>query len=303
MPCTTSVKIRKSDRNIFPESIDRNIDQIIVSFFLIISCKAYTECTCITRNICLISIYIVCMDRIHATDRSRKLFVDDRMLFTECNHKFEKFKQIFILFQHSPVKPGSNIILTVAVVVAEFCIAEFISGKEHRCSAAAHQYSTGVADHAPAKCEHFRIIRVTFHTTVPAPVVVSTIGVVPAICLVVLFIIGIKIIKRKSVMAGKEIDTGIITGIITVIMIIKSSIEISGSGNTPCGIPRMPAVTLQKTSKGISVTAIPFCPAAACRETSYLIKSAGIPCFCNQLDITEDRVICKGTEKRRIVHW
>ena len=56
MPCTTSVKIRKSNRNILPESIDRNIDQIIVSFYLIISSKAYTECTCITRNICLISI-------------------------------------------------------------------------------------------------------------------------------------------------------------------------------------------------------------------------------------------------------
>ena len=118
-----------------------------------------------------------------------------------------------------------------------------------------------------------------------------------------LFIIGIKIIKRKSVMAGKEIDTGIITGIITVIMIIKSSIEISGSGNTPCGIPRIPALTLQKTSKGISVTAIPFCPAAACRETSYLIKSAGIPRFCNQLDIAEDRIVCKSTEKWGIVHW
>ena len=229
--------------------------------------------------------------------------MDDRMLFTECNHKFEKFKQISILFQHSPVKPGSNIVLTVAVVVAKFCIAEFISGKEHRRSAAAHQYSTGVADHTAAKCEHFRIIRVTFHATVPASVVVSTIGVVPAICLVVLFIIGIKIIKRKSVMAGKEIDTGIITGIITVIMIIKSSIEISGSGNTPCGIPCIPALTLQKTSKGISVTAIPFCPAAACRETSYLIKSAGIPCFCNQLDIAENRIVCESTEKWWIVHW
>ena len=34
MPCTTSVKIRQSDRNIFPESIDRNIDQIIVSLSL-----------------------------------------------------------------------------------------------------------------------------------------------------------------------------------------------------------------------------------------------------------------------------
>ena len=93
----------------------------------------------------------MCMDRIHAADGCGQLFVDDRMLFAECDHKFKEFKQIFVLFEHTPVQPGSNVVLAVAVVVSEFGIPKFITGKKHWCAAATHKDSTGITDHTAAK--------------------------------------------------------------------------------------------------------------------------------------------------------
>ena len=151
VPCASSVKIWKRDRDVFPESIDCDIDQVIFSFFFIVSRKAHTEGTCISWNICFLCIQIMCMDRIHAADGCGQLFVDDRMLFAEGNHKFKEFKQIFVLFEHTPVQPGSNVVLAVAVVVSEFGIPKFITGKKHWCAAAAHKDSTGIPDHTAAK--------------------------------------------------------------------------------------------------------------------------------------------------------
>ena len=81
MPCAPSVKIRKSDRDIFPERINCYIDQVIFAILFIISGEAHAECTRITRNIHFLCIKIMRVDRIHSTDRSRELFVDNRMLF------------------------------------------------------------------------------------------------------------------------------------------------------------------------------------------------------------------------------
>ena len=65
------------------------------------------------------------------------LSVGDIFFQSKCFRKFEEFKEIAVFVKHAPVEPGDPAVLTVAVVVAKFCIAEFISGKEHRRSAAA----------------------------------------------------------------------------------------------------------------------------------------------------------------------
>ena len=52
--------------------------------------------------------------------------------------------------------------------------------------------------------------------------------------------------------------------------------------NMICGSGEDEIQTVQITAERVTVSAVPFCPAAACREASYLIKTAGIPCFSNQ---------------------
>ena len=98
MPCTVSLKIWKGDGYILPVGIDCDVDKIIFSFILVITCKADTEGTCISWNINFFCIEVMCVDRIHAADRIREFLVDNRVLFTEGNHKFEEFKEIPVLF-------------------------------------------------------------------------------------------------------------------------------------------------------------------------------------------------------------
>lgn len=83
-------------------------------------------------------------------------------------------------------------------------------------------------------------------------------------------------------MTGQKIHAGIVTGIVAVGIVVIATIEITGAGDTPGGVPCIPGIPFQITAERVTVSAVPFCPAAACREASYLIKTAGIPCFSNQ---------------------
>ena len=87
-------------------------------------------------------------------------------------------------------------------------------------------------------------------------------------------------------MTGKEIDAGIVTGVIALVISIETTIKVTGTGNAPGGIPRLPAVAFKEASQRVTVTAVPFSPSSARRETSDLIKTARIPCFRDQLDVT-----------------
>lgn len=69
--------------------------------------------------------------------------------------------------------------------------------------------------------EHFGVGGIALFSTVPAAVIVGTVGVIPAVCFVVFFIVGIKIIHGEAIVAGKEIDTGIVSCIIVIMIRIK----------------------------------------------------------------------------------
>ena len=111
---------------------------------------------------------------------------------------------------------------------------------------AGHQYSTGISYHAEAEGKHFGVGGIALFSTVPAAVIVGTVGVIPAVCFVVFFIVGIKIIHGEAIVAGKEIDTGIVSCIIVIMIRIKASVQITGTGNTPCSVPGIPEISLQE---------------------------------------------------------
>ena len=101
-------------------------------------------------------------------------------------------------------------------------------------------------------------------------------------------------------MAGKEIDTGIVSCIIVIMIRIKASVQITGTGNTPCSVPGIPEISLQEGTEAVTVTAIPFSPSAAGRERTNLIQPAGIPGFCDQFYVPKDRIFRKIFQKRRL---
>ena len=98
-------------------------------------------------------------------------------------------------------------------------------------------------------------------------------------------VVGVKVIKSKSVVTGQEVDTGVISCIVAFVIFIKTAIEVTGSGYTPGSVPCLPAVAFEKTSERITVASVPFGPASAGREAADLIKTAGVPCLCDQPDV------------------
>ena len=118
----------------------------------------------------------------------------DRIIFPQADRIAEEIVDFFVFFQSVPIQPRCDIILTVRVVISKLCIAEFISCKKHRRSAAAHQCCKRIFYHAAAQALDFRIICCAFCPTVPTVSIVITIRISPAVFLVVLHIIRIQII-------------------------------------------------------------------------------------------------------------
>ena len=164
------------------------------------------------------------MERFHAADSIGQFLADNRVFMAVGNHKLEKFKKLTVVFKLVPVKPGDFIVLAIGIVVAVLGIGKFIPCQEHRCPPAAHQNSTGVAYHAETQFQYNGVFGIALNAAVPAPVVICTVGIVPSIILIMLFVVGIEVIESEPVMAGKKINTGIISCIIAIVIGIISAI-------------------------------------------------------------------------------
>ena len=145
----------------------------------------------VAREICLIrreSVDAHCRD---AKVTWLQILTDDRMVFAELNHILEEIEQLLIFFEETPVQPGDQVILAVRIVISITGVCKFITGKEHWGSAAAKENSAGIFHQAHAECEDGRIVCFTFHTTIPAVIVVSSIGISPTVSFVVFLIIAV----------------------------------------------------------------------------------------------------------------
>ncbi len=179
---------------------------------------------------------------IHTAHGVREALADNRMLHPVTDHKFEQLKQIPVLFKHTPVQPGDLIVLTISVIVSILCVSELIARQKHGRAPAAQKNDTGISYHAVSKSQHLGIICLSFCAAVPAAVVVRSVRVVPAIYFIVLIVVRIQIIERKTVMTGQEINARIVPGIIPFIVMLKTAVHISGTADAPGGIPGIPVV-------------------------------------------------------------
>ncbi len=144
--------------------------------------------------------------------------------FAEMDHVFKEVENIPVLFQQPPVQPGSNVVLAVGIVIAELSITEFITSQEHRDTAAAHEDGEGIADHAFPESQDIGIIRVSFHSAVPAMVVVSSVSIVPAVFFIMFLVIRVEVIKGEPVMTGDKIHGSILPGV--------DGIDVMGTGKS-----------------------------------------------------------------------
>src|SRR5699024_2835122 len=106
------------------------------------------------------------------------------MLPAQSDHKPEEFQKFPVFLRIFPVQPGDFIILAVGVVVSILSVSKFIPGKKHWCPSAAHENRAGVLYHPEPQCTYFRIVGLSLFPTVPASVVITSVGIVPSVGLI-----------------------------------------------------------------------------------------------------------------------
>ena len=197
-PGKTCSKSGQADLNGFPIGIDGHIDHIVSLSALGTAGIKDTQHLVGAADQVIVGIGSAGNDIRQTADSGAQRPGDDRMLFAESNDIFEKLEELLVQPQIVPVEPGDFIVLTIAVVVAVLCIAEFVSGKDHRRAAAAHQNSDGIAHHLVSELLYNGIVRGTLHAAVPAPVIVCAVRIVPAVCLIVLVVVGKQVTEERK---------------------------------------------------------------------------------------------------------
>ena len=216
------------------------------------------------------------------------------MFVPESDHVPEEFKEVFVFPEKVPVQPGDLVVLAVRIVVAVARVPEFIAGEEHGRPPAAHEHGAGVLDHAEAQRQDIRIVRFALCAAVPAVVVIEAVGIVPAVGLVVLYVIAVQVVQGEPVVAGQEIDGRIAAPVDRGrrdLWIRSSAVQrFRPSGDRPSG---------SSACRPGSGRSIP--PSVSRMGMSRPGRGRGVPGFCDQLDVPEDRVKGQAPEERRLV--
>ena len=145
------------------------------------------------------------------------------MLFSEPYQLPEKIEESAVGFKVLPVEPGNVIILTVSIIISALGITEFIAHEEHRSSPAHHKNRSGISYHSSPECIDARIAGLTFGTAIPAPVIIGAVGIVPVIFIIMLLVVNIHIMKRKTVMTIDEIDRCVVAPYLRDIQIRRTA--------------------------------------------------------------------------------
>ena len=111
------------------------------------------------------------------------------------------------LVRSVPVEPRGLVVLVVRVVVPSLRSGELVTGDEHRDAVAEQQQTHRVAELAATQRHHLRRhVDVALPATVPRPVVVVAVGVVPAVRLVVPMVVGDQVVHGEAVVGGQEVE-------------------------------------------------------------------------------------------------
>ena len=111
------------------------------------------------------------------------------MLFPELNHMTHEIMDFLEFLKPAPVEPGNDIVLTIRVVVSKLGVTELIARKKHRRATAAQKCCKCIFYKAPSKSVYIWIVCLALCATVPAMSVVVSVCVIPAVFLIVLFIV------------------------------------------------------------------------------------------------------------------
>ena len=123
--------------------------------------------------------------------------------------------------------------MAIGIVVSEASIAKFVSCQEHRRSPAAHQNRDRVFHQPHPQGVDLGVVGFPFCAAVPASVIVCPVGIVPAVCQVVFFVVAVQIVQGEPVVAGDKIDRRIVSPVLSRLQIHGTADPLGDSRSRP----------------------------------------------------------------------
>src|SRR4051794_1917637 len=140
--------------------------------------------------------------------REKSVPSQDRILMPKVRKALDEMNQGLALFLQLPVDPAYLVVLTVSIVVAALCTAEFVAGKHHRRALRKEQRGQHVAYLPLAQVVDCRIIGRPFESAVPRTIIGTAVVVILAVRFVVFLVVSNKIVQCEAVVSRDEVDAG-----------------------------------------------------------------------------------------------
>ena len=187
-----------------------------------------------------------------------------------------------VLRDERPVEPARFVVLAVGIVVAPLGAAHLVAHEDHGHADRQERDGQEVLHLPVAKRLDHRVIRRTFDTTVPAPVVVGAVAVVFAIGLVVLGVVGDEVVEGEAVVTGHEVDA--LLGLALLV-----GIDLGAAGQAVGHARHRARLTAEEAPDIVAEPPVPLLPAVA-HERADLVQAGGIPGLGDELRAREHRV-------------
>src|SRR5580698_8363387 len=210
----------------------------------------------------------------------------------ESDHSPSEAVDLFVFVEQAPVEPAHLVILAVGIVVTALSSAKLISAEQHGNSSRDKQRQQEVLDQAVAHALDGGILGRPCHAAIVAVVSIASIAAELAVLVIVLLLVANQVVKCEAIMTSDEVEA-------TGRSLARAFVQIGASSDSACERAHHARVADPEAAHIITETAVPFRPTLG-GKTSHLIGAACVPCFRDNLYVTQDGILGNAFQKRSV---
>ena len=202
--------------------------------------------------------------------------------------------QVGVLLKQRPIQPIGFVVVAVSVVVAVLRAPDLISHQNHGKPEREQRNGHEILHLTVPEPFDFDIRGWSLDATVPAPIVIATVTVLLTICLIVLLVVGDQVAERKPIVTGNKVHALFRFPFFMPVHLMTAEESVGE-------MPQRSFVSTEKIPYIIPKATVPFFPAVA-NEAAHLVKTGGVPRFCDQLGPREGWIGLNIPKHRRVGH-
>jgi hypothetical protein len=214
-----------------------------------------------------------------------------RMMAPQLHQAVREFQERLLAVGKIPVVPTGRVILSVTIIVAVLCAADFVAPADHGYALRAQQREQKIALLPLAQGNDFGVVGPSLRAAIPGVIVVGPVAVLFSIGVVVLVVVADQVVEREPIVRGDEIDAG--GGMAAVPLV-----EVARTREAIAELGELPVVALPVPPRHVAVAAVPLGPQR--RKFSHLVTAfANVPGLGDELDLRDHRILVDDVEEGR----